>query len=112
MENPMAEGSQTFEEDLARLIMQTASTARPGIAHADSPTNLVWRLQNDFSLAAKAATTSKDARDVQTRTTCPRSPTCSTCADADPVFSCHEPCASAEQLIARPRSPPGRREMR
>ncbi|MCO5110886.1 MAG: PilT/PilU family type 4a pilus ATPase [Burkholderiaceae bacterium] len=65
MEKSMAEGSQTFEEDLARLIMENRIDRKEGLAYADSPTNLMWRLQNDFSLAAKAAQASKDARDVQ-----------------------------------------------
>ncbi|MDD2608380.1 MAG: PilT/PilU family type 4a pilus ATPase [Giesbergeria sp.] len=55
MEKSMAEGSQTFEEDLARLIMEGRIDRKEGLAYADSPTNLMWRLQNDFSLAAKAA---------------------------------------------------------
>jgi len=65
MEKSMAEGSQTFEEDLARLIMQNRIDRKEGLAYADSPTNLMWRLQNDFSLAAKTAQASKDARDAQ-----------------------------------------------
>jgi len=65
MEKSMAEGSQTFEEDLARLIMQNRIDRKEGLAYADSPTNLMWRLQNDFSLAAKAAQASKDANDTQ-----------------------------------------------
>jgi twitching motility protein PilU len=65
MEKSMAEGSQTFEEDLARLILENRIDRKEGLAYADSPTNLMWRLQNDFSLAAKAAQASKDARDAQ-----------------------------------------------
>ena len=65
MEKSMAEGSQTFEEDLARLILENRIDRKEGLAFADSPTNLMWRLQNDFSLAAKAAQASKDARDAQ-----------------------------------------------
>ena len=65
MEKSMAEGSQTFEEDLARLILENRIDRKQGLAYADSPTNLMWRLQNDFSLAAKAAQASKDARDAQ-----------------------------------------------
>jgi len=65
MEKSMAEGSQTFEEDLARLIMQNRIDRKEGLAYADSPTNLMWRLQNDFSLAAKAAQASKDAHNTQ-----------------------------------------------
>jgi len=47
MENSMTEGSQTFEEDLARLIQSGAITRETGLAFADSPTNLLWRLQNE-----------------------------------------------------------------
>ncbi len=54
MEKSMAEGSQTFEESLAHLILTNRIDRKEGMANADSPTNLMWRLQNDFSLAAKA----------------------------------------------------------
>ncbi len=46
MEQSMAEGSQTFEEDIARLISEERISREEGLAHADSPTNLMWRLQN------------------------------------------------------------------
>ena len=49
MNNSMVEGSQTFEEDIARLITEGKVDRKEGIAHADSPTNLMWRLQNDFT---------------------------------------------------------------
>jgi twitching motility protein PilU len=55
MEKSMAEGSQTFEQDIAKLIADGTVTRKEGILHADSPTNLMWRLENDFSVAAKAA---------------------------------------------------------
>lgn len=55
MEQSMAEGSQTFEHDIARLIKDGLVDRKEGLAHADSPTNLMWRLQNDFSRTAKAA---------------------------------------------------------
>ena len=42
----MAEGSQTFEEDIARLIIENRTTREEGLSQADSPTNLMWRLQN------------------------------------------------------------------
>jgi twitching motility protein PilU len=48
MEKSMATGSQTFEEDIARLITQGKITREEGIAFADSPTNLMWRLENDM----------------------------------------------------------------
>jgi twitching motility protein PilU len=50
MEKSMAEGSQTFEEDIARLIMKKIVTRKEGLLYADSPTNLMWRLENDFSV--------------------------------------------------------------
>ena len=62
MEKSMAEGSQTFEEDLARLILQNRIDRKEGLAYADSPTNLMWRLQNDFSLAANAAKANQKAQ--------------------------------------------------
>lgn len=46
MEKSMAEGSQTFEADIARLITEGLVERKEGVAHADSPTNLLWRLQN------------------------------------------------------------------
>jgi twitching motility protein PilU len=49
MEKSMAEGSQTFEQDIARLIVDGTVDKKEGLAHADSPTNLQWRLQNDFA---------------------------------------------------------------
>ncbi|PKO60762.1 MAG: type IV pili twitching motility protein PilT [Betaproteobacteria bacterium HGW-Betaproteobacteria-18] len=55
MEKSMAEGSQTFEQDIARMIAEGIIDRQEGLANADSPTNLMWRLQNDFSSRAKAA---------------------------------------------------------
>jgi twitching motility protein PilU len=49
MEKAMAEGSQTFEMDIARLIIEGTVDKKEGLAYADSPTNLQWRLQNDFA---------------------------------------------------------------
>ena len=47
MENSMAEGSQTFEQDIARLIKAGVVGRDEGLAFSDSPTNLLWRLEND-----------------------------------------------------------------
>ena len=55
MEQSMAEGSQTFEEDLARLITSGTIDRSEGLANADSPTNLMWRLQNVPQKAAPAS---------------------------------------------------------
>ena len=51
MEKSMAEGSQTFEEHIAALIKDDSVTRKEGLANADSPTNLMWRLENDFTAA-------------------------------------------------------------
>ncbi|WP_395058214.1 PilT/PilU family type 4a pilus ATPase [Polaromonas sp.] len=63
MEKSMAEGSQTFEQDIAKLIVNGTVTRKEGILHADSPTNLMWRLENDFAVAAKAAEPEDDPDD-------------------------------------------------
>jgi twitching motility protein PilU len=55
MEKSMAEGSQSFEHDIARLIVDGLVDRKEGLAHADSPTNLMWRMQNDFVKAAQPA---------------------------------------------------------
>ena len=56
MEKSMVEGAQTFEQDIARLIVENRITRKEGMAQADSPTNLLWRLDNDFDVARRAAT--------------------------------------------------------
>jgi twitching motility protein PilU len=55
IDQSMAEGSQGFEEDIARLIVSGVVERKEGLAHADSPTNLMWRMQNDFNAKAKVA---------------------------------------------------------
>ncbi|MBC7602945.1 MAG: PilT/PilU family type 4a pilus ATPase, partial [Ramlibacter sp.] len=45
MEKSMAEGSQTLEQDTARHIIDGNVDKKEGLAYADSPTNLQWRLQ-------------------------------------------------------------------
>ena len=55
MEKSLAEGSQTFEQDLARLITEGRITRDEGLAFADSPTNLMWRLANDLTPASRIA---------------------------------------------------------
>ena len=53
MEKSIADGSQTFEGDIARLITEGIIDRKEGLAHADSSTNLMWRLQNDFARAGQ-----------------------------------------------------------
>ncbi len=61
MEKSMAEGSQTFEHDIARLIVGGIVDRKEGLAYADSPTNLMWRMQNDFTRkVAPVATPEED----------------------------------------------------
>jgi twitching motility protein PilU len=61
MEKSLAEGSQTFEEDIARLITEGLITRDEGIAFADSPTNLGWRLQNDMKPQSRVPPKKEDA---------------------------------------------------
>jgi twitching motility protein PilU len=53
MEKSMSEGSQSFEADIARLIVEGTVDRKEGLLNSDSPTNLLWRMQNDFSTDAK-----------------------------------------------------------
>ena len=63
MEKSMADGGQTFEHDIARLIMEGTVDRKEGLANSDSPTNLMWRLQNDFSARAKPVDLADDPDD-------------------------------------------------
>ena len=49
MEKSLAVGSQSFEQDLSRLVIDGLVSRNEALAHADSPNNLLWRLQNDFN---------------------------------------------------------------
>lgn len=53
MEKSLAEGSQTFEQDIARLINEGIVSRDEGLSYADSPTNLLWRLQNEQAPVAR-----------------------------------------------------------
>jgi len=53
LEKSMAEGSQSYEQDIARLINEGIVSRDEGLLQADSPTNLMWRLQNDNSQQTK-----------------------------------------------------------
>ncbi len=63
MEKSMADGCQTFEQAIAKLIVDGVVTRKEGILFADSPTNLMWRLENDFAAKAKAAEPEEDPDD-------------------------------------------------
>jgi twitching motility protein PilU len=71
MEQSLAEGSQSFEQDLARLITDNVVTRAEGLSQADSPNNLLWRLQNDSKTAESSAAAEEldeDSADVATFT--------------------------------------------
>ena len=55
VEKSMAEGSQTFEQDIARLINEGIISRDEGLANADSPTNLLWRLQNETTQISRVS---------------------------------------------------------
>jgi twitching motility protein PilU len=63
MDKSLAEGSQIFEADIARLIGLGLVTQEEGLLGADSPTNLLWRLQNDMAPVSRvqAAKVESDA---------------------------------------------------
>ena len=61
MEKAMAEGSQTFEHDIARLIQTQQITREQGLAFSDSPTNLMWRLQNTAQVNPNATAAEQEA---------------------------------------------------
>ena len=46
MDQSLALGSQTFEQDLVRLYREEAITLNEALANADSPTNLSWLINN------------------------------------------------------------------
>jgi len=49
MEKSLAEGSRTFEDAIAGMISRGVVSRDEGLSHADSVTNLVWRMQNDMT---------------------------------------------------------------
>ena len=68
MEKSLAEGSQTFEQDIARLIHEGIVSRAEGLSHADSPNNLLWRLQNDFE-ASRAGDLHVDTQEDEDQAT-------------------------------------------
>jgi twitching motility protein PilU len=63
MEKSIAEGSQGFEEDIARMIVSGIIDRKEGLANADSPTNLMWRMQNGYTKAAALQVLQEDPDD-------------------------------------------------
>ena len=64
MEKSMADGSQGFEQDIARLVLDGIVDRAEGLTNADSPTNLLWRMQNDFTKKATALVIEDDEDDT------------------------------------------------
>ncbi|MFN7726833.1 MAG: PilT/PilU family type 4a pilus ATPase [Rubrivivax sp.] len=55
VEKSLAAGSMTFEQDIARLINEGIVSRDEGLANADSPTNLLWRLQNEMAPVSRVS---------------------------------------------------------
>ena len=53
LEKSLVEGTQTFEEDLARLVLDGTVTREEAMLNSDSSTNLLWRLQNEVAPAVR-----------------------------------------------------------
>ena len=51
VEKSMAEGSCSFEDALSRMILDGTVSREEGLAHADSVTDLLWRLQNASAIS-------------------------------------------------------------
>ena len=69
MEKSMTAGSQTFEQDLARLIRAGIVSRDEALLNSDSPTNLMWRLQNDNTPITKAVAAPPQPEDVSDEAT-------------------------------------------
>ncbi|MEN9905520.1 MAG: hypothetical protein RLZZ555_2085 [Pseudomonadota bacterium] len=65
LEKSMAEASQTFEVDLEQLVMSGRVTREEALAYADSPTNLMWRLDNAALQQSKAAARAVNGEEAQ-----------------------------------------------
>ncbi len=61
MEKSLAQGSQTFEDDIARLIKEGRISREEGVAYADSPTNLLWKMDNNATGGGGATMQNKNA---------------------------------------------------
>jgi twitching motility protein PilU len=69
MEKSMTAGSQTFEQDLARMIRAGIVSREEALLNSDSPTNLMWRLQNDNTPITKAVAAPPKPEDVSDEAT-------------------------------------------
>ena len=60
MEQSLAPGSQTFEQDLFRLYRSETITLEEALRNADSPTNLSWLINNEAPARPMAEDTSEN----------------------------------------------------
>ena len=70
MEKSLAPGSVTFDQSLARLVRENLIRKEDAMANADSPSNLLWNLEN---VAAPEADSPKNQADMSAGTA-PRDP--------------------------------------
>jgi twitching motility protein PilU len=56
MEKSLAQGSQTFDQSLVRLVRENLVTREDALANADSATNLQWLLENQSEAKSVGAT--------------------------------------------------------
>jgi twitching motility protein PilU len=68
LQKSMSQGSQTFEQDIARLIREGLVSREEGLRYADSPTDLMWRLQNDTTIPTRQAAKPEEHDDGPTFT--------------------------------------------
>ena len=64
LEKSLVEGSQTFEEDLARLVLSGIVSRDEAMLNADSATNLLWRLQNEVAPTVRTPPKKEDVDTV------------------------------------------------
>ncbi|MCE2691069.1 MAG: PilT/PilU family type 4a pilus ATPase [Rubrivivax sp.] len=91
MEKSMTPGSQTFEQDLARMVLAGQVSRDEALQQADSASNLMWRLQHDSAGAAgappvPAGSSTKDRPDTNPSHPGPASAAPSTSGARPPQF--------------------------
>ena len=64
MQQSISQGSQTFEQDIAKLIANGTISRKEGLASADSANDLMWRIENNFqALSNKVEAPDEDTND-------------------------------------------------
>ncbi|MBP6899584.1 MAG: PilT/PilU family type 4a pilus ATPase [Burkholderiaceae bacterium] len=65
MERSLVEGSRTFEEDIARLILSGEISRDEGLGNADSTTDLLYRLQNQTAATTRTPPKREESDEAQ-----------------------------------------------